>query len=273
MKTKLPALLLAIVFITSSCQANESDLKNQDLLNAVLWMQHAAEYKALCLQAYNSAENMLDIALKDKDWTAALEQNSNYKNLPPAIILDVDETVLDNSPYEAILIQTGTSFSAKSWNDWCMQQRAESIPGAVEFCNLAAEKGITIFYVTNRREDVAEATKNNLQKMGFPFKDEVQTLLPRTDTGDKGPRRTQIAESYRILLLIGDNNGDFASGFTKADQTTRDTLVERYNSYWGTKWIVLPNPAYGDWEGLLYDYNYRLPGKEKSKLKLEKLRN
>lgn len=255
---KLLFLILFILVFTNSCNHDQGNRKTHELLNAVLWMQQAAEYKALNYQAYNSAKQMIDIALNDKNWSAALEQKGNYQNLPPAVILDVDETVLDNSAYESLLIRTETVYNKESWDRWCNEQRAAAIPGALEFCNYAREKGVTVFYITNRRDHLREATRQNLQKLNFPLDKNRETVLTRSDSGDKGARRELTASEYRILLLIGDNNGDFASGFTKNTTEKRSALTEQYSSYWGTKWIVLANPAYGDWESALFNYDYSL---------------
>lgn len=240
-------------------------------LHAVLWMQKSAEYKANCLQAYKLAELKMQSALKNRKWTAALEQNGNYLNLPAAVILDVDETVLDNSPYEAELIQTGDHYSSSTWNAWCNKAAAEAIPGALEFCRSADQQGITVFYVTNRRDHLKEVTRKNLKQLGFPLKENVETILPRLESSDKGTRREIISENYRILLLIGDNLGDFASGFTNGSMQSRDSLLTEYKDYFGTKWISLPNPVYGDWEGALFEYNYGLNDEEKLNIKMNLL--
>jgi len=111
-----------------------------------------------------------------------------------------------------------------------------------------------------------------LAQLGFPLEEDKETLLTRTDTSDKGARRTELSKEYRILLLIGDNNGDFASGFTKGTLQDRDSLVIEYKDYWGKKWIALPNPVYGDWEGAIIDYNYSLADQEKLNLKYKALK-
>jgi len=270
MRAGFTLLIFLFGALLSSCSLEKP--QSNDLLNAVLWMQQSAEYKASALQAYRTARRMLDKALEEETWTAALEQTGGYQHLPPAVILDVDETVLDNSPFEAQLIFNQTPFSYELWDKWCYESRAQPLPGAVEFCNYAAQKGVTVFYVTNRRNHLTEATRENLKQAGFPLSNKTETVITRTDESDKGPRRAKIAARYRILLLIGDNNGDFTSGFTKAPTTTRDKLVEQYHDYWGTKWIVLPNPSYGDWEGALFEYNYKLSDDEKYNIKLKKLR-
>ncbi|MGD9900559.1 MAG: 5'-nucleotidase, lipoprotein e(P4) family [Calditrichaceae bacterium] len=241
-------------------------------LNGVLWMQHAAEYRALTYQAYNTAAEMLNISLADSNWTAALGQRESYRTLPPAIILDIDETILDNTPYESELIRTGTSYNSESWDRWCKEARAEAIPGAAEFCNLANKKGVKVFYVTNRRDHLKEVTRENLKKAGFPLDKNIETLFTRSDESNKESRRMAIAREYRILLLIGDNAGDFASEFTGGATTTRAEFAEQYRGYFGTRWIVLPNPVYGDWEGALFDYNYKLGQKNILEKKYQQLK-
>jgi len=265
-------LLLFLLLILISCNNQQSQPQGRELLNAVLWMQQSAEYKALGLQAYHNAQRMLNLALQDENWTAALEQRDGYRHLPPAVILDVDETILNNSAYEARLIKNGQSFSSPSWKKWCRQARATAVSGAVHFCQYAAKKKITVFYVTNRKEKFKEATRKNLKAQGFPFTSGTETLIMRTTTSDKGPRRKKIAAHYRILLLIGDSGGDFASGFTHSAQVRRDSLLTTFADYWGIRWIILPNPSYGDWEGALFNYNYRLPYAQKIARKMKKLK-
>lgn len=268
----LPLFVISLILWgLFSCTPAKEQNKSNDILNATLWVQRAAEYKALSLQAYNVADHMLQLALKDKSWSAATEQHTPYQNLQPAIVLDIDETVLNNSPYQGQLIGQGTSYSSKSWTTWCNKAQAKALPGAVAFCNKAHENGVTVFYVTNRKESLKEVTRKNLQKQGFPLEPNLETILPRKDSPDKGSRRAAIAKNYRILLLLGDNAGDFFSGFTHTPESKRDSLASVYASNWGTKWIVLPNPMYGDWEGALYDYHYGLSKQQKQKLKLNKL--
>lgn len=259
------------ILIIFSCQQQSDSRKTHESLHAVLWMQRSAEFKALSLQAYQLANVQLQMAMSDNNWTAALEQLVDYKNLPPAVILDVDETVLDNSPYEAELIKKGKFYSSDSWNAWCNKASAEAVPGALEFCQKAKSNGVTIFYVTNRRENLREITRANLRKLGFPLEDSIETIFPRLESSNKGTRRELISENYRILLLIGDNLGDFASSFTNASTTTRDSLFSEYKGYFGRKWISLANPVYGDWEGAIFDYNYGLSDNEKLEIKVNSL--
>lgn len=232
-----------------------------ELLNATLWVQTSAEYTGAAEQAYLLARLMLDRALAEPDWTAALEQSAagGYESLPPAVILDVDETVLDNSPYQARQILDRFEFETPSWHVWVREEKATPVPGALEFTRYAAERGVTVFYVTNRRAEVEEATRRNLERFGFPFVDGVDTLLTRDERedwgSDKGSRRRVVGADYRILLLVGDNFGDFASGIDTTVER-RAELAEQYADMWGSRWIVLPNPQYGSWDGALIDFQY-----------------
>jgi acid phosphatase len=218
---------------------------------------------------------MVDEALADPDWTAALEQTGDVSALPPAVILDVDETVLDNSAYAARLLKRGGVYDIESWTAWCREQNGTAIPGALEFTRYAAGKGVAVFYVTNRRHDVEEATRKNLDRLGFPLDSSQDTLYTRGETGagqssDKSSRRKAIASRYRILLLMGDNLGDFVSG-ENVSLAERDALAERFRDKWGTKWIVIPNPQYGSWEDAIFGFDYGLTYEDKLRIKYDAL--
>jgi len=267
-----PIIALGI-FLISACSQKQDAPGTHELLNATLWVQHSAEYRALGLQAYRWAEEQLDRALADPSWTAALEQTGGFSSLPPAVIVDVDETVLDNSPNEARIIRDQTVFTYDAWDVWVEEARAEGVPGALEFCRYAANKGVTIFYVTNRQDHLREATRRNLEARGFPLAEEAETVLTRGNNSDKGPRRAAIAREYRILLLIGDDARDFSSAFVNRALPGRNDLPSRYAPYWGNRWIVLPNPLYGDWEkALLGEEGYGLDRPARLEKKFQALR-
>lgn len=229
-----------------------SPLQNPTL-QATLWVQNSAEYKALAVQAYETAKRVLQLPLNDSYWTASLSQQEkeNYNSLPPAIILDVDETVLDNSPFQARLIAQGKGYSEEAWNEWCLEANADAVPGAAEFTSYAAENGVTIFYVTNRTKEVEEATNTNLLEQGFPVSDSMDVILTKGEqpewTSSKIERRNYIEENYRVLMLFGDDLNDFlpAKGRTLKE---RDQMIADYTSYFGRRWFIVPNPVYGSWE-------------------------
>ena len=193
----------------------ETALRNDDRLGAVLWQQTSAEYRALALATFARARLELDRALADRTATAALEQQGEFADLPPAVIADVDETLLDNSAYEADRIRVGGRYEAVSWNAWVARAGALAVPGAVEFARYAAERGVTVFYVTNRAAALEVKTRENLAAVGFPLAPDRDTVLTpgeREWTSEKSPRRAEVARSFRILLLVGDDLGDFVSG-------------------------------------------------------------
>ena len=189
----------------------------------------------------------------------------NVHGKKPAIIVDVDETVLDNTAYEARMILDGTKYP-EGWVSWGKEAAATEVPGAKDFLNYAASKDVTIFYVTNRVVELKEATKKNLTKLGIPWDKTKDTVLMRGENNwgsDKGPRRTLVGNEYRVLLMIGDNLGDFVDAKdNNLNPSNRKNIVSDYADYWGVQWFMLQNIAYGDWEGALYDFNYSLDADE-----------
>lgn len=224
------------------------------LVNAALWVQSSAEYRASALQAYAAARRALDAALADPSWVGATEESPSDPSQPPAVILDVDETVIDNTPYEARMIRRGTVYDLPSWNEWVSEAAAKAVPGAADFLAYAKSRGVTLFYVTNRDAREEAGTKRNLEALGFPLgaDPQVPTLLlqglrPEWASSDKSPRRAWVAASYRVLLLLGDDLNDFANA-RELSPKDRDAVVERAASWWGTRWIIVPNPMYGSFE-------------------------
>ncbi len=144
-----------------------------DNLNATVWMQQTVEYAAVTQTVYRAAESRLDQALKDKTWNALVpeEREKPDASLPPAVIVDVDETVLDNSPYQARLVRSGGEYDEATWADWVHARKARAIPGAVAFAQAAAARGITVLYISNRATDLDADTLENLKAEGFPIKD------------------------------------------------------------------------------------------------------
>lgn len=227
------------------------------MLDATLWMQTSAEYRALSRQTWAAATRLLSGAVADTTWTAAVEQAAGAGSLPPAVIVDVDETVLDNSPYAVRLIERDAKFTEASWAEWVNEAQALPIPGAVAFARRARELGVEVFYVTNRLANLEESTRRNLAAAGFPpgrAEDVVLFKGERAGWGsDKASRRAWIAERYRIVLLAGDDLNDFVSGARGAGIAARDALVEEYADMWGRRWIVLANPTYGSWMSALLE--------------------
>ena len=244
-----PIVLMMVVSFAVCGQQGASSF-----LDATLWVQTSVEYRAVAKQTYRAAGMNLLRAVRDKQWTAALEQEGAVMaELPPAVVLDLDETVLDNSAYEAQLIGAGKSFSDDTWQAWVQQGRAGTVPGAVEFLKTAAALGVEAVFITNRVCDAASAedpTVRVLQMHGIPFR--TANLMCRQGGSDKSARRLAAAAKYRLVMLIGDDFRDFVSL-----PKERDTLDGRMESaaardYWmGERWFVLPNPMYGSWESTL----------------------
>jgi 5'-nucleotidase (lipoprotein e(P4) family) len=239
------------VLLALACPALLSAQAASENLNAVLWTQTAVEYAATSIQTYRAAEQSLARAIKDVHWTAALEQTAPFGSLPPAVILDLDETVLDNSAMQARLIRQNLRFTNDIWTKWVAEERAGLVPGALQFLAQAHAKGVDLFYVTNRvckPADPSDPTVRVIRRLHIPL-EEGHLLCRATSSGDKGARRAGVAAAHRVLLVIGDDFNDFMS--IDADRNTvegRATALRAFESYWGERWFMLANPMYGSWE-------------------------
>ena len=240
-------------------------------LDATLWMQTSAEFQATTWQTFQIASLRLEQALSDPQWTAALEQDpAKMAGLPPAIIVDVDETILDNSPFQARLITEGLTYGPATWDSWVRQSEAAALKGAREFLDHADSLGVTIFYVTNRGAPHEPATRRNLEREQMPIDSSRDVVLMKGENGwesDKTTRRQVIAESHRILLLLGDDLNDFVSVAKTPTPELRRELAEQHQAMWGTKWFLFANPTYGSWEKSLHGMSSEIPETEKQRLK------
>jgi 5'-nucleotidase (lipoprotein e(P4) family) len=271
MLAALLALVVALGCATPQVARQAPDPPASDLLNAVLWMQRSVEFKASALTAFALARIRLDQALADPSWTGApREQTGAYQSLPPAVILDVDETILDNSGYQAWMALRGTSFDPRTWNAYVNTVTSLAIPGALEFARYADAKGVKVFYVSNRTAEEEPATRNNLEKLGFPMGGGVDTMLmtrKQPDWGSaKGTRRAFVAKSYRVLLNVGDNLGDFVDDY-RGTEAERMKVLEQHRERWGREWIVIANPAYGSFESAPFGHDFKLSDGERRRLK------
>jgi 5'-nucleotidase (lipoprotein e(P4) family) len=272
MKAKILTLLIATIVIPVQSKAQVQ--QNHELLNAVLWNQTAAEYTATCVQAYELAKIRLEEAIVDTNWTAAVEQTENYQSLPPAVILDVDETTLNNAAYDAWLVNENRVYDSDSWNIWVQNDHANAVPGAAEFCQYATSLGIEVFFISNRIPSQQNATVRNLQMEGFPIDDSGENLLLKNEhddwNSDKTTRRSYIAQQYRILLSIGDDANNFISSYT---ETTEEqyTILENHKEYFGRQWIIIPNSMYGGWESGAFQHDYSLSHDQRIQSKYEAL--
>lgn len=253
-----------------------------DNLNAVAWSQNASEHDFIFLQTYRNAQEKLLKAKKDPNWDALPKDDraahASLKGLKPAVILDIDETVLDNSPYQTRLIRSGGEFNEADWAAWCKEAIARPMPGALAFTKFAAEHGVAVIYISNRAKDLDEATLANLRAAGFPVAGKASFLGLGTFVegceqvgSEKGCRRQLVAKDYRVLMQFGDQIGDFANVFGNTAQG-REKAMAPYTDWIGERWFVLPNPTYGAWESALFDNDYTLPRAERRQKKIDSLR-
>ena len=258
MKSLRHIFLFCIIFFNHAPFASEIDnsYQKQSLL-AVLFKRTSAEYKANTFQAYASAQRNIDKALADKSWTALLNQKNGYQTLPPAVILDIDETVLDNSEHQVRSIKNGTNYPV-GWKEWVSEESAGALPGVKEYLSYADSKGVKIFYVTNRTHDLEEYTRNNIKALGLPLDNDRDVLLMKNEKGwasDKTSRRDLIKKDFRVIQIFGDQLDDFISmEETATSVDSRNALIDKYASMWGEKWYMLINPMYGEWEEALYEH-------------------
>ncbi|MEE4259355.1 MAG: 5'-nucleotidase, lipoprotein e(P4) family [Bacteroidales bacterium] len=237
-KTSKTLLIIAIVISITSCcntiETKEVEKQEKYLLMATLYNYYAAEYQALAHQAFNIGKERLAHIRRERPEEGNL-----------AVVVDIDETILNNSPYEAKSMLDGTSYESESWYEWCNMAVAEPVPGALEFLKFADSLGFNVFYISNRKEKfVGNGTRENIRNMGFPQTTDDHFLL-RTDERNKERRRKSVSENYEIVLLAGDNLGDF---YEDTDVfTEREAVMKSNRDNFGTKFIVLPNAIYGDW--------------------------
>jgi 5'-nucleotidase (lipoprotein e(P4) family) len=249
----LPGLLVGLLLFNqaNAQQANTSSITNNGKTWALLYQQRAAEYKALCFQAYNLAKLRLDAALKLR-----------HKK-PLAVVTDIDETVLDNSPYDATRSIDNLDFDLSLWKQWTAKGIADTVPGAPSFFKYAASKGVKVFYITNRDEDEREGTLKNLKLYNLPNADNAHLFL-RDKISSKEARRQQVLTQYEIVLLCGDNLPDFDALFdNKPSEESRNATTEKLKKQFGNSYIVIPNMAYGDFENAFFKNNTKLTNAQK----------
>lgn len=233
---------------------NEQDHRMQ----GVLWTQTSLEHGMICSQTYKLAQTKLREGLANPQWSAATEQGKEFAGKPPAVILDVDETVLDNSPFNARLVDDGTGYDPAKWDAWCAEAKAKPIPGAKEFILDAMQLGVSVFFVTNRDAKLKQVTATNLAKVLGITIDSDHLLLKNERpewTAKKTERRSHIAKTHRVLLLVGDDFNDFVS-LGEKKPSDRVKAGQHFSPSWGHHWILLPNSIYGSWEKSIYNYNF-----------------
>ncbi|KXY85496.1 5'-nucleotidase, lipoprotein e(P4) family [Bacillus sp. FSL W7-1294] len=256
LKTSIAITLFSLSLI--GCQSPQTPSLTEQQVLADAWYQTAGEVKALYHQGYNIGKMKLD---------AALAKGTEKK---PAIVLDLDETVVDNSPYQAMTVKEKKGFPY-NWEEWIQQAKAEALPGAVSFLHYANEKGVSIYYISNRKQNQLDATLRNLQQLNIPQADKEHVLLLGKEEKGKEERRKKVAIEHDIFLFFGDNLSDF-TGFDEKSVQDRNQSVEEMYEAFGERFIVFPNPMYGDWESALYQYEFKKSDAEKDKLRKNALR-
>lgn len=248
------AFALFLGACSSSQKITGTSTVNNGKVWAALWQQQAAEYKALCFQAYNIAKLCLDEALAQPSVK------------PNAVITDLDETLLDNSHYDAQRALDDSDYTAKSWKVWTAKAQCDTVPGGPAFFKYAASKGVEVFYITNRDEDEHDATLKNLQLYNLPDADDAHVLMKQNGSS-KEIRRRQVMQTHNVILLCGDNLADFDALYdNKPSLQSRQQSTYKLMQQFGNRYIVLPNPSYGDWESALFNFNYNRSNAQKDSI-------
>jgi 5'-nucleotidase (lipoprotein e(P4) family) len=257
----LPTLSLVAAIALGQTPApsmsRQTGINNEYQVGAILWTQSSAEYRALAYQTFVLARLRLDQALQT--------QRRKGPTTHPALIVDVDETVLDNSRFQAELILRGAAYTAESWKAWCDRAEAGAVPGAVDFLKYATQRGVRVFYITNRRQAEKAGTISNLIKLGFPaVTDESVMVREQGMTSSKESRREKVRQHYWIVMLVGDNLNDFNDNFAGKSITDRSAEVDHERSEFGSRFIVVPNPMYGDWENAVNNNQSKLTDEQRA---------
>jgi len=249
-------LALAAPWLAGACATGHPD----ERLHSTLWVQTSAEYVVSTNQVYTMALEDLEAAYRDPQWDVAVERGNPNGDLSPAIIVDIDETVLDNSGHAARAIIAREGFVQDLWRAWVREAAAPAVPGAVEYLRRADAMGIAVFYVSNRFRDLEEPTRENLEAIGCPLRDDIDVVLLREERPGwgiaKSSRRAWIAQHFRVLQIVGDDLRDFVPVPEDSDDHARIEIALAHRERWGAGWYLLPNPIYGGWEEALMAGEY-----------------
>lgn len=267
MQTKQLLASLAVAALLTSCGGNkemnnpqaEEEVVNlsEQLILGTLWMQHSMEARVIKEQLFDVAKQRL------------IDNKSKYKGKKPlAVIVDIDETILDNSPYSARLARDGKDFSSATWSEWVNEMNADLVPGASDFLRCAEMQGVEVYYISNRKEENLEVTIDNLRKFDLPFADENHVML-RAETSDKTDRREKVKSEYRVLLLVGDQMTDFSENVEifQPDVAEYSVAMDSIKS----SFVLLPNPLYGSFESMMYQNQENLSNKQKDEVRRKML--
>lgn len=261
-KTLLRSLLIAFVVVSCSAQkslvgpAPAKDKLVQQNVDATIWYNTSAENFYIYHQTYAYAKKQLVERLK-----------VNKSGASPAVILDIDETVLDNSPYMYELIARGESFTEESWDKWVRQSSAKLLPGVEDFLMFCESNGVQVFYVSNRSVEHLEFTLENLMKYNLPNVNPENVML-KEDSSDKSTRRRLVQQQYNVVLYIGDNLRDFDEMFRDRTVKYGKDIVEKQLEEMLPQFILLPNPMYGQWQAI-FTYPEGASDAQKAELKVQ----
>jgi 5'-nucleotidase (lipoprotein e(P4) family) len=245
--------------VSTNTTRGDAQNYNRDLVMGILWQQQSGEYAALCYQAFNAG----------KQYINALP--GNHTGEKRAVVLDIDETILDNSKYAAWMVASGEPWSNEAWESWCNALDAYPIPGSLDFTLFLQKNSIEVFYVSNRPVSVTNSTITNMQSLGFPFADAEHVLLMEK-TSDKTPRIERIQQQgFTVVLYAGDNLDDFDSSIRKQMNQERRAWADARIGQFGAYWIVLPNAVYGTFESAIRPNYYGLSPKERASARSEAL--
>jgi acid phosphatase len=258
-------VLMSALAVVSCSDSPSGHAPDKDL--GLLWVKHAAEYEALSRQAYHQAERALPGFIANKSWTA-LPGQTNVENLPPAIIFDVDETVVSGVDFQLTFERPITQTKLNNWNS---EGTARGVAGFARFANTARSAGVELYFITNRPCELIDGDDdpcpykttvlNDIREAGFETDlDHIMLANERPSwTKEKSYRRELIAHTHRIIMLIGDDLSDFIPCMravpavpceVAATADSRREKVTRYAGYWGNGWYILPNPMHGSWTSI-----------------------
>ena len=255
-------LVVQGLFVSACANAPAAHDPSQDY--GYMWVKHAAEYQALAAQVFRDATDDLPAYISDKSWSA-MPGYGGMSELPPAIILDIDETVINNIDFQ---LAYERPYSNHKRDAWSKNHDSVAIPGAKQFVEAARKAGVTVFFVTGRPCEPLEGiddpcpqkqtTIDDITELGIDVNPEHLMLSDEHPDWDREKlvRRELIAESYRVIMIIGDDLTDFVPCSRKkihtpcttgATHATRAEALQTYNDYWGNGWYILPNPMHGSW--------------------------
>jgi 5'-nucleotidase (lipoprotein e(P4) family) len=237
---KVTAFSFWLLFITScsSLVTPRSVSNPRDYqISSYLWFQTSGEFRALCYQAYNLAKFKLDRDLENKH------------NRKRAVVFDIDETVLDNSVIGAYEVKNAIGWNKDSFDKWVVKKSATAIAGARDFIEYAVSRRVEIIYISNRHKEQISDTYDNLKSLGIPAKKE--NFYFQEGDWSKEERRLEVLKKYDVVLYFGDNLHDFHKDWDYKSSAERVALVDKHHEDFGEKFIILPNPLYGDWEDSL----------------------